>query len=192
MAASQNLPPTGVAGLGVAAASLATGIGASVVSNRESQHVSYEKARHAFRMSGPDEEVEREIKSLFRRSRVAFYISVVLAVAASVLFIYGGFLVLTGVTTSHVISVVSSAIPAAISLSMKHSSSNADKRADKVLERLESRAEQRELRDALRKSIDSVRNEKPRNKLEIMAAVQAIVPSATPEQLANIMEELSR
>jgi hypothetical protein len=132
----------------------------------------------------------REIRSTLARSRIAFTVAMILAVAAAGLFFYASFLVIFGSISASIVSALASAIPAAISYGASRLSNRADKRADNAMEEMRRRIDQDNEIVRLRESLNSVKDPEAREALNVLSTLKGLFPNATPDQLSGFVTEM--
>jgi hypothetical protein len=199
-AASPGMSPDDVAGIAVAAVTMATGIGAATRSELRSEHLHRERVEVAARLAGiwqPGTATEalqdlqfKEMRFRFRESRIYSRLFLLMIILFAVVFLSGSVSLILGFTTAHVVTLLASAIPGVGSVLFKYASNVSMKQSDEAFKTLTKRVEDAEAADRREAAITKMNERASRDALKAIEAIKSIVPDATPEQLASIFKDL--
>jgi hypothetical protein len=133
-----------------------------------------------------------ETKSLFRRAKMAFTTFLTVAAGTSIVLLYGAYLALAGHVASGIVVALCSAVPGTFSLGLYRLQTSADKRANEALKDLTREVEREALIQRTFVSAREVKSENSREALEILGTLRAVMPDASPAELASLLAAVRR
>lgn len=128
-----------------------------------------------------------EIRSLFRRARMAFNTFLTVATGTSAVLLYGAYLALTGHVASGIVVALCGAVPGTFSVGLYRLQSSADKRADKALKNPSNEVEREALIQRTFTSAREIQNEDSREALRVLGTLRGVMPDASPAELASLL-----
>jgi hypothetical protein len=199
MSGTPGVQPEDIAGLAAAAATMAAGIGASAASDTAARKKHAEQLANAANLLESDlgvgtNSLQRlqfeEMRARFKESRLYSRLFLLMITLFAIIFLWGGASLILGVTAAHVVTILASAVPAAGSALFKHSSNLALRRSDEAFKTLAKRVEEAEAQSRRESALARTPELEPSDAVVTLEAIKSIVPDATPEELASLINNL--
>ena len=132
----------------------------------------------------------KQISSLFRHARLAFYAFLGISLISSGILLYGAYLAIYGHVASGVIVALSSAVPGGFSAGLFRISRSADDQARKGLDMLDREVERETQIDRMLNAVTEINDVRSQGAIQTLSALRAAFPSASPKELTSLLNAI--